>query len=71
MHYIGKNYVTTVYKCAFVVHKWQKQFFSWHVIAIALDETGIFVAVHFSMKNIYQFCDLGHAMVWSNLNASQ
>ena len=31
-------------------------------IAVALDETNLFVAVHFSMKNIYQSC-LGRAMV--------
>ena len=40
-------------------------------IAIALDETGILVAVHFSVKNIYQSCDLGHAVIWSNVDVSQ
>ena len=30
-------------------------------IAIALDESSILVAIHFSMKNIYQSCDLGCA----------
>ena len=30
---------------------------SYFFIAIALDETTILVAVHFSMKNIYQSCD--------------
>ena len=40
-------------------------------IAIALDETSILVAVHFSMKNIYQSCYLGRAVGWSNDNVSQ
>ena len=31
-------------------------------IAVALGETSILVAFHFSMKNIYQSCDLGRAM---------
>ena len=30
--------------------------------AVALDETSILVVVHFSMKNIYQSCDLGCAV---------
>ena len=40
-------------------------------IAIALDETSILVAHHFSMQNIYQSCDLGHAVGRSNVNVSQ
>ena len=40
-------------------------------IAIALNETSILVAVHFSMQNIYQSCDLGHAVGRSNVNVSQ
>ena len=40
-------------------------------IAIVLDETSILVAVHFSMKNIYQSCDLGHAVGWRIFNISQ
>ena len=40
-------------------------------IAIALDETSILVALHFSMQNIYQSWDLGHAMGRSNVNVSQ
>ena len=36
-------------------------------IGIALDETSILVALHFSMQNIYQSCDLGQ----SNSNVSQ
>ena len=31
-------------------------------IAIAIDETSILVALHFSMQNINQSCDLGHAV---------
>ena len=31
-------------------------------IAIAVDVTSIFVAVHFLMKNIYQSCDRGRAV---------
>ena len=40
-------------------------------IAIAWDETNILVAVHFSMKNIYQLCDRGRAVMWSNIGVSQ
>ena len=40
-------------------------------IAIAWDETSILVAVHFSMKNIYQLCDRGQAVMWSNGGVSQ
>ena len=40
-------------------------------IAIAWDETNILVAVHFSMKNIYQLCDRGRAVMWSNVGVSQ
>ena len=40
-------------------------------IAIAWDETSILVAVHFSMKNIYQLCDRGRAVMWSNVVVSQ
>ena len=40
-------------------------------IAVALDETGILVALHFSMQNIYQSCGLGHAVGRSNVNVSQ
>ena len=40
-------------------------------IANALDETIILVAVHFSMKNIYQSCDLGRVVKRSNVDASQ
>ena len=38
---------------------------------MALDETSILVAFHFSMQNIYQSCDLGHAVGRSNVNVSQ
>ena len=40
-------------------------------IAISLDETSILVAVHFSMKNIYQSCELGRAVRRSNVDVSQ
>ena len=41
-------------------------------IAIAFwDETGILVTVHFSMKNIYQSCDLGCDVGRSNVDISQ
>ena len=40
-------------------------------IAIAWDETSILVAVHFSMKNIYQLCDRGRTVMWSNVVVSQ
>ena len=40
-------------------------------IAIALYETSILAALHFSVQNIYQSCDLGHAMGQSNVNFSQ
>ena len=40
-------------------------------IAIAWDETTILVAVHFSMKNIYQLCDRGRTVMWSNVGVSQ
>ena len=40
-------------------------------IAIALDETSILVALPFSMQNIYQSRDLGHAVGQSNVNVSQ
>ena len=35
-----------------------------------LDETTILVAVHFSMNNIYQSCDLGRAVMRSNVDVS-
>ena len=40
-------------------------------IEIAWDETTILVAIHFSMKNIYQLCDQGRAVMWSNVGVSQ
>ena len=40
-------------------------------IAIAWDETVTLVTVHFSMKNIYQLCDQGRAVMWSNVGISQ
>ena len=40
-------------------------------MAITLDETSILVALHFSMQNIYQSCDLDHAVGRSNVNVSQ
>ena len=40
-------------------------------IAIALDETSILVVVHFSMKNIYQSCDLGRAVGRNIVDVSQ
>ena len=49
-------------------------FMSWNIyifIAIALDETGILVAVYFSMKNINQSCDLRRAIGRSYVNVSQ
>ena len=39
-------------------------------IAIARDETNIPFAVHFSIKNIYQLCDRGRAVMWSNMGAA-
>ena len=39
--------------------------------AVVFNETGIFVAVHFSMKNIYQSCDLGRAVGRRNVDISQ
>ena len=39
-------------------------------IAIAWDETSNCVAVHFSM-NIYQLCDRGRVVMWSNVGVSQ
>ena len=41
------------------------------VIAIALDETSIRVAVYFSMQNIYQSCDLVRAVRRNNVYVSQ
>ena len=41
------------------------------LIAIALDETSILVAVHFLMKNIYQSFDRGRAVRRSNAGISQ
>ena len=35
------------------------------------DETTILVVIHFSMKNIYQLCDRGRAVMWSNVGVSQ
>ena len=40
-------------------------------IPIALDKTCILVAVHISMKNIYQSCGLYRALERSNVNDSQ
>ena len=40
-------------------------------IAIAWDETSILIAVHFSMKNIYQLCVRGRAVMWNNVGVSQ
>ena len=40
-------------------------------IAIAWNETSILVAVHFSMKNIYQLCDRGRNVMWTNVGVSQ
>ena len=40
-------------------------------IAIALDQTCIFVTVYFSMQNIYQSYNLGRALGQSNVNVSQ
>ena len=40
-------------------------------IAVALDETDILVAVHFSMKNIDQSWDLGCAFRRSNVGVTQ
>ena len=58
--------------------KWlETKFVFWresrNFIAIALDETSIFVELHFSMQNIYQLlvCDLSHAVGRSNVNVSQ
>ena len=48
------------------------QFFNIYIfIAIDLDETSILVAVYFSMKNIYQSCDLVRAVKRSNVDISQ
>ena len=40
-------------------------------IAFTLDETDILVAVHLSMKNIYQSCDLGRAFGRSDVDVRQ
>ena len=40
-------------------------------IVAVLDESGILIAVHFSMRSIYQSCDLACAMGQSNVNLSQ
>ena len=40
-------------------------------IEIVWDETTILVAIHFSVKNIYQLCDRGRAVMWSNVGVSQ
>ena len=42
-----------------------------HFIVNALDETSIFVAVQFSMQNIYESCDLGRALWRSNVDVHQ
>ena len=41
------------------------------IIATAIDEISFLVALHFSMQNIYQSRDLGHAVGRSNVNVSQ
>ena len=41
------------------------------LIALALDESIILDVLQFPVKNIYQSCDLGRAIGWSNVNASQ
>ena len=41
------------------------------IVKFALHETSIFVAVHFSMKSIYQSCDLYRAFGRSNVSVSQ
>ena len=38
---------------------------------MALDETSTLVAVYFLMQNIYQSCDVGHALGRSNVHISQ
>ena len=38
---------------------------------VALDETNIFVVLHFSMQNIEMSCDLDRASMLSNANVSQ
>ena len=40
-------------------------------VCVCVHETTILVAIHFSMKNIYQLCDLGRAVMWSNVGVSQ
>ena len=53
--------------------KWCKIFgvqYIYIFIAFALDESGILDVLQFPMKNIYQSCDPGHAIGWSNVNAS-
>ena len=40
-------------------------------IAVASDETSFLVAVHLSMKSVYQLCDRGRAVMWSNVSVSQ
>ena len=40
-------------------------------IAFALDESIILDVPQMPMKNIYQSCDLGRAIGWSNVNAIQ
>ena len=41
------------------------------VIAVAIDKTSVHVAIHYSMKKIYQSCDLGHTMGQSNVSVSK
>ena len=43
----------------------------YNFIAIALDVSNILFAVHFSMQNICQSCDLVHAMGRSNVHVGQ
>ena len=53
--------------CLFVYGRHSPIFNIYIFIAIALDETSVLVALHFSMQNIYQSCDLGHTLGWSNV----
>ena len=50
-----------------------KKYYIYIFIATALDETStcIPVAVHFSMRNSYQSCDLGRAVGQANVDVSQ
>ena len=65
----GKNDLLCIFLC---ISKTSHSLLNIYIfIAIALDETSILVALHFSVLNIYQSYDLGHAVRRGNVNVSQ